>query len=157
VSLLLVIVAIYIRWRLQETPIFQEIKAKGQTAKSPWREAFTGQNLNYVLIATIVVLGEGCVWYSSQFWAIYFLQTVSKMDVLNSSIIVGAALLLATPALVLFGALSDRVGRKPIILAGFLLAAVTYYPLYALLGQVTQPGAINFPVAVLIVVVLVSY
>ena len=157
VSLVLVVVAIYIRLKLQETPIFQEIKAKGQTATHPWKEAFTGQNLRYVLIATIVVLGEGCVWYSSQFWAIYFLQTVSKMDVLNSSIIVGVGLLIATPTLVLFGWLSDRVGRKPIILAGFLLAATTYYPLYAILGNVTQPGAISYPLAILIVAVLVSY
>jgi MFS family permease len=156
-SLLLVAVAIYIRLRLQETPIFQEIKAKGQTATNPWREAFTGPNLKYVLIATIVVLGEGCVWYSSQFWALYFLQTVNKVDVLSSSLIVGAALLIATPTLVLFGWLSDRIGRKPIILTGFFLAAATYYPLYAALGRVAQPGAINYPIAILIVVVLVSY
>ena len=157
VSLLLVAVAIYIRLRLQETPIFQEIKARGQTAKNPWAEAFTGTNLKYVMIATVVVLGEGCVWYSSQFWVLYFLQTASKMDVLKSSIIVGLALLIATPTIVLFGWLSDRVGRKPIILTGFFLAAITYYPLYALLGNVTQPGAINYPLAVLIVVVLVAY
>ena len=156
-SLLLVAVAIYIRLRLQETPIFQEIKAKGQTATNPWREAFTGQNLKYVTIATIVVLGEGCVWYSSQFWALYFLQTVNKVDVLSSSLIVGAALLIATPSLVLFGWLSDRIGRKPIILAGFFLASATYYPLYSLLGRVATPGAINYPLAILIVVVLVSY
>ena len=156
-SLLLVAVAIYIRLRLQETPIFQEIKAKGQTATNPWREAFTGPNLKYVVIATIVVLGEGCVWYSSQFWALYFLQTVNKGDVLNSSLIVGAALLIATPTLVLFGWLSDRIGRKPIILTGFFLASATYYPLYAALGRVAQPGAINYPIAILIVVVLVSY
>src|SRR5215212_5879161 len=134
-SLFLVAIAIYIRFRLQETPIFQAIKAKGQTAVNPWREAFLGQNLRYVIIATIVVLGEGCVWYSSQFWALYFLQTVKKIDVLASSLIVGAALLIATPTLVFFGALSDRIGRKPIILAGLLLAAVTYYPLYRALGR----------------------
>jgi MFS family permease len=157
VSLLLVVVALYIRWRLQETPIFQDIKAKGQTATNPWREAFTGQNLRYVLIATVVVLGEGCVWYSSQFWAIYFLQTVNNVDLLRSSIIVGAALLIATPTLVICGALSDRIGRKPVILTGFLLAAVTYYPLFALLGKVAQPGAINYPLAILIVTVLVSF
>ena len=156
-SLLLVAVAIYIRLRLQETPIFQAIKAKGQTATNPWREAFTGSNLKFVLIATIVVLGEGCVWYSSQFWAIYFLQTASKMDVLNSSVIVGIGLLLATPTLILSGRLSDRVGRKPIILTGLALAAATYYPLYAALGRVTQPGAINYVAAVAIIVVLVSY
>src|SRR5690242_15439487 len=79
-SLLMVAIAIYIRLRLQETPIFQAIKAKGQTAANPWREAFLSQNLKYVVIASIVVLGEGCVWYSSQFWALYFLQTVTKMD-----------------------------------------------------------------------------
>jgi MFS family permease len=156
-SLLLVAVAIYIRLRLQETPIFQDMKAKGQTATNPWREAFTGPNLRYVVIATVVVLGEGCVWYSSQFWALYFLQAVNKVDVLSSSLIVGAALLIATPTLVLFGWLSDRVGRKPIILTGFFLAAVTYYPLYSALGRVAQPGAINYPLAILIVVVLVSY
>ncbi len=157
VSLLLVLVAIYIRWRLQETPIFQEIKAKGQRSVNPWREAFTGQNLKYVMIATVVVLGEGCVWYSSQFWAIFFLQTVNNVDLLTSSLIVGAALIIATPTLVLFGWLSDRIGRKPIILTGFFLAAVTYYPLFALLGKVAQPGAINYPLAILIVVILVSF
>jgi len=156
-SLLLVAVAIYIRWRLQETPIFQEIKAKGLTAVNPWREAFTGPNLKYVGIATIVVLGQGCVWYSSQFWALFFLQNVTKVDLLNSSLIVGAGLLISTPTLVLCGWLSDRIGRKPIILTGFFLASVTYYPLYAALGKVTQPGAINFPLAILIIVVLVSY
>jgi MFS family permease len=156
-SLFLVAVAIYIRLRLQETPIFQAIKAKGQTAVNPWREAFRGPNLRYVIIATIVVLGEGCVWYSSQFWALYFLQTVKKIDVLASSVIVGTALLIATPTLVLFGALSDRIGRKPIILAGFFLAAATYYPLYRALGQAAEPGSINYPVAILIVAILVAY
>jgi MFS family permease len=156
-SVFLVAIAIYIRFRLQETPIFQAIKAKGQTAANPWREAFTGMNLRYVVIATIVVLGEGCVWYSSQFWALYFLQTVKKVDVLTSSLIVGTGLLIATPTLVFFGGWSDRIGRKPIILTGLGLAALTYYPLYAALGRAVEPGAINFWLAVLIVVVLVTY
>lgn len=156
-SLLLVAVAIYIRLRLQETPIFQAMKAKGQTAVNPWREAFLGPNLKYVAVATIVVIGEGCVWYSSQFWALYFLQTVKQVDVLTSSVIVGAALLLATPTLVLFGWWSDKIGRKPIILAGFLLAAVTYYPLYLALGRFAEPGAVNYPMAILVVAILVSY
>ena len=102
-SLVMVAIAIYIRLRLQETPIFQAIKAQGRTATNPWREAFMSQNLKYVAIASIVVIGEGCVWYSGQFWALYFLQTVKKLDVLASSIIVGAALLIATPTLVAFG------------------------------------------------------
>ena len=157
ISLLLVAVAMYIRMRLQETPIFQAIKASGQTATNPWREAFLSRNLKYVLIACIVVIGEGCVWYSSQFWALYFLQTVKKVDVLTSSIVVGAALLIATPTLVLFGWLSDRIGRKPVILAGFLLAALTYYPLYSALDRAAEPGAVNYALAIGIVALLVSY
>jgi len=157
VSFLLVAIAIYIRLQLAETPIFQEIKAKGLMTKNPWKEAFLSPNIKYVLIATIVVLGEGVVWYSGQFWALYFLQQVSKVDLLHSSYIVGIALLIATPSLIAFGALSDRIGRKPIILGGFLLAALTYYPLYSWLGQVTHPDAINYPVAVLIIAILVCY
>src|SRR5438034_604600 len=156
-SLLMVAIAIYIRLQLQETPIFQAIKAKGQTSTNPWREAFWSQNIRYVLIASIVVIGEGVVWYSGQFWALYFLQQVSKVDVVTSSFIVGIALLIATPTLIIFGGLSDKIGRKPVILAGFLLAALTYYPLYSWLGEVTHPGNINYPVAVLIIAILVSY
>src|SRR5438876_5963903 len=102
-SLLMVAIAIYIRLRLQETPIFQSLKARGQTATNPWREAFLSQNLKYVVIASIVVLGEGVVWYSGQFWALYFLQQIRKPDVLTPAIITGIALLIATPTLILFG------------------------------------------------------
>jgi MFS family permease len=157
VSFLLVAIAIYIRLQLQETPIFREIKARGQMTKNPWKEAFLSKNFKFVAIASIVVIGEGVVWYSGQFWALYFLQQVSKLDVVTSSFLVGIALLIASPTLIIFGALSDRIGRKPVILAGFLLAAVTYYPLYSWLGQVTQPGNINTPVAVFIIAILVSY
>ena len=157
VSFLLVAIAIYIRLQLAETPIFQEIKAKGQMTRNPWKEAFLGPNLKYVLIATIVVLGQGVVWYSGQFWALYFLQQVSKVDLLHSSYIVGIALLIATPSLILFGGLSDKIGRRPVILGGMLLAALTYYPLYSWLGQATHPDAINYPVAVFIIVILVCY
>jgi len=157
VSFLLVAIAIYIRLQLAETPIFQEIKAKGLMSKNPWKEAFLSANIKYVVIASIVVIGEGVVWYSGQFWALYFLQQVSKVDLLHSSYIVGLALLIGTPSLIIFGALSDRIGRKPVILGGFLLAALTYYPLYSWLGQVTHPDAINYPVAVLIIFILVCY
>ena len=157
VSFLLVAIAIYIRLQLAETPIFQEIKAKGLMTKNPWKEAFLSSNIKFVLIATIVVLGQGVVWYSGQFWALYFLQQVSKVDLLHSSYIVGVALLIATPSLILFGALSDKIGRKPVILGGMALAALTYYPLYSWLGQVTHPDAINYPVAVFIIVILVCY
>jgi len=156
-SLLMVAIAIYIRLQLAETPIFQAIKAKGQTATNPWREAFLSENLKYVLIASVVVIGEGVVWYSGQFWALYFIQQVQKPDVLTPAIITGAALLIATPSLIFFGWLSDRIGRKPIILAGFLLAAVTYYPLYNALGNAANPANINYPLSILIVAIMVSY
>ncbi len=156
-SLVMVAIAIYIRLQLQETPIFQAIKAKGQTAANPWREAFLSENIKYVVIASIVVIGEGVVWYSGQFWALYFLQQVMKPDVLRPAIITGIALLIATPSLIFFGWLSDRVGRKPIILAGFFLAAVTYYPLYTALGNAANPANVNYPVAILCVAVMVSY
>src|SRR5260370_4033314 len=156
-SLLMVAIAIYIRLQLQETPIFQAMKAKGQTTTSPWREAFGSQNVKYVLIASVVVIGEGVVWYSSQFWALYFIQQVQKPDVLHPAYITGAALLIAAPSLIFFGWLSDRIGRKPIILAGFFLAAVTYYPLYTALGNAANPVNVNYPVAILIVAVMVCY
>jgi len=157
ISFLLVAVAIYIRMQLGETPIFAEIKAKGAMTKNPWKEAFLSANIKYVVIASIIVIGEGVVWYSGQFWALYFLEQVAKVDPLTRAYIVGAALLIGSPTLILFGWLSDIVGRKPVILTGFLLAAVTYYPLYAWLGEVTKPGNINYPVAVFIIFILVSY
>ncbi len=157
ISFLLVAIAIYIRLSLGETPIFQDIKARGRTATNPWREAFMSSNVKYVIIASVVVLGQGCVWYSGQFWALYFLQTVKKLDVLTSSYIVGIALLIATPTLIFWGWLSDKIGRKPIILGGMALAAITYYPLYIALGNYAVPGSVNYPMAILIVVILVNY
>jgi MFS family permease len=156
-SFVLMLIAYYIRVNFQESPIFEEIKAKGAMTKNPWREAFLSANMKFVLIATIVVLGEGVVWYSGQFWALYFLGTVSKLDPLTTAYIVGAGLIIGTPTLILFGWLSDHIGRKPVILAGLLLAAVTYYPLYSWLGDATQPGAVNYPTAIIIVAILVAY
>ena len=157
-SFLLVFIAFYMRIQFQESPVYAEIKAKGETSKNPWREAFGNPaNLKYVVIATIVVLGQGVVWYSGQFWALYFLQQVSKVDALTTAYIVGAGLIIGTPTLILFGWLSDIIGRKPVILGGMFLAAVTYYPLYAWLGSVTQPGHINMPIAILIIAILVAY
>jgi MFS family permease len=157
VSFLLVGIAIYIRLQLRETPIFEEIRAKGQMTTNPWKEAFLSSNIKYILIATVVLIGQGVVWYSGQFWALYFLQQVSKIDPLNSAYIVGAALLLATPTLILYGWLSDKIGRKPVILGGMLLASLTYYPLYVWLGSATQPGNINYPIAIFIIFILVNY
>jgi MFS family permease len=157
VSFLLVAIAIYIRLQLQETPIFAEIKARGAMAKNPWKEAFGSSNVKFVLIACVVLIGQGVVWYSGQFTALYYLQQVSKLDLLTSSTIIGAALLIATPSLILFGWLSDLIGRKPVILGGMLLASTTYYYLYSWLGQVTQPGKIDYPVAIGIIAIFVCY
>jgi MFS family permease len=157
-SFLLMAIAYYIRINFQESPIFEEIKAKGAMTKNPWKEAFLSSNIKFVGIASIIVLGEGVVWYSSQFWAlIYFLPQVSKLDPLTTAYIVGAGLVIGTPTLIFFGWLSDHIGRKPVILSGFLLAAVTYYPLYAWLGSVTQAGSVNYPVAIMIMAIMVAY
>jgi MFS family permease len=158
ISLLLVAIAIWIRLSLGETPIFQEIKRKGGLTKNPWREAFVSANFKYVVIASIVVLGQGCVWYSGQFWALFFLQKVKNVDVLASSYIIALALLIATPSLIFWGWLSDKIGRKPIILGGMALASLTYYPLYSALGNYADPKAgINYTMSILIVVILVNY
>jgi MFS family permease len=156
-SFLLVLIAYYIRTHFQESPIFEEIKAKQGMTKNPWKEAFVSSNIKLVLIASVVVLGQGVVWYSGQFWALYFLQQVSKLDPLTTSWIVGIGLVIGTPSLIFFGWLSDHIGRKPVILGGMLIAAITYYPLYTWLGAVSQPGNVNYPVAILIVAILVCY
>jgi nitrate/nitrite transporter NarK len=110
-----------------------------------------------------VVIGEGVVWYSGQFWALFYLQQVSGIkDALLTGTIVGTALLIATPTLILYGWLSDHIGRRAVILSGFFLAAVTFYPLYMWLGDVTKPAELklwepNFWVAVGIIAILVSF
>src|SRR6201987_1918287 len=148
-SFLLMGIAYYIRVNFQESPIFEEIKAKGAMTKNPWKEAFLSENIKYVLIATIIVLGEGVVWYSSQFWALYYLGTVVKLDTLTTAYIVGGGLIIGTPTLIFFSWASAPIGRKTVILAGFLLAAITYYPLYAWLGAGSQPGNVNYPIAII--------
>jgi MFS family permease len=157
-SFLLMFIAYYIRVHFQESPIFEEIKAKQAMTKNPWKEAFLSSNIKLVLIATVVVIGEGVVWYSSQFWPlIYFLPQVSKLDGLSTNLIVGVGLIIGTPTLIFFGWLSDHIGRKPVILGGFLLAAITYYPLFVWLGSVTQAGNVNYPIAIIIMAIMVAY
>src|SRR5260370_18986522 len=125
--------------------MLEERKDRGQMTRNAWKEAFLSSNIKYILIATVVLIGQGVVWYSGQFWALYFLQQVSKVDALTSAYIVGAALLIATPSLIFFGWLSDQIGRKPVILGGMLLPAITYYPPYSCPRTPPHPATLHSP------------
>jgi MFS family permease len=132
ISILLVGVSLYVRLRMKESPIFQHIKGAGMTSAQPLREAFARwDNLKRVLVSLFgATAGQGVVWYTGQFYALFYLQTILNVHGKSANYIVASALLLGMPFFVLFGALSDRVGRKWIILAGCLLAALSYLPLY---------------------------
>ena len=132
ISILLVAVSLYIRLRMKESPIFQHIKSSGMTSAKPLKEAFTQlDNLKRVLISLFgATAGQGVVWYTGQFYALFYLQTVLKVNGTTANYIVATALLLGMPFFVLFGALSDRIGRKRIMMAGCLLAAISYIPIY---------------------------
>ena len=131
-SIFLVGVSLYIRLKMKESPIFQHIKATGMTSARPLKEAFTNwKNLKIVLVSLFgATAGQGVVWYTGQFYALFYLSTILKVNTTSANFIVAAALLLSLPFFVLFGALSDRIGRKKIMMAGCLLAAVSYLPLY---------------------------
>jgi MFS family permease len=121
-----------IRRRLAESPVFMQMKAQGRTSRNPIRESFGNrENLRLVLLALFgATMGQGVVWYTGQFYALYFLQTQLKVDYVLTNQIVAGALVCATPFFVVFGALSDRIGRKPLILLGCLLAVLTWVPIY---------------------------
>ena len=132
ISILLVAVSLYIRLRMKESPIFQHIKGTGATSTRPLREAFAQwTNLKRVLISLFgATAGQGVVWYTGQFYALFYLQTVLKVNNTSANYIVAIALLLGMPLFVVFGALSDRIGRKRLMMAGCLLAAISYVPIY---------------------------
>jgi MFS family permease len=132
ISFILVIIALYIRLRMKESPIYAEIKSAGMTSLAPLKEAFTQwPNLRQVLISLFgATAGQGVVWYTGQFYALFYLQTILKVNVRTSYYIVAIALLLGMPFFTVFGALSDRIGRKKIIMAGCLLAVICYVPIY---------------------------
>jgi len=131
-SLLLVGISLYIRMRMAESPIFEQMKSSGMTSANPLIEAFTKwENLKLVLISLFgATAGQGVVWYTGQFYALFYLQSILNLNATSANYIVAIALLLAMPFFIVFGALSDRVGRKWIILAGCLLAVITYMPIY---------------------------
>ena len=132
ISILLVLVSLYIRLRMKESPIFQHIKSTGMTSAQPLKEAFTQwKNLKLVLISLFgATAGQGVVWYTGQFYALFYLQAILKVNATSANYIVAIALLMGMPFFVLFGALSDRVGRKRIMMIGCLLAAISYIPIY---------------------------
>jgi MFS family permease len=132
ISIFLVAVSLYIRLRMQESPIFQHIKSTGMASAAPLRDAFTHRaHLKRVLVSLFgATAGQGVVWYTGQFYALFYLQTILKVNATSANYIVAAALLLGMPLFVFFGALSDRVGRKWLMMAGCLLAAISYMPIY---------------------------
>jgi MFS family permease len=142
VSLLLLIVSLWIRMKLDESPVFLSMKRAGTTSKAPLAEAFARwSNLRIVLIALLgAVMGQAVVWYTGQFYALFFLERIVRVDGATTNILTAIALALATPGFLFFGWLSDRIGRKPIILAGCLIAAVTYTSLFHALTFYANPA-----------------
>ncbi len=141
VSILLLAVSVYIRLSMNESPAFQKMKSEGKLSKAPLSESF-GQwkNLKIVILALIgLTAGQAVVWYSGQFYALFFLTQSLKVDGPTANILVAYSLILGTPFFVLFGMLSDKIGRKPIIMAGCLLAVLTYFPVFTALTKAANP------------------
>ncbi|MCK1268608.1 MHS family MFS transporter [Bradyrhizobium sp. 193] len=145
-SALLVVFSIYLRLKLSESPVFEQMRQAGKVSRAPVRESFgTRQGLGYALYALFgATAGLGCVWYTGQFYALYFLQSVLKVDFLTANVCVAVALALGTPLIVVSGALSDRIGRRPLIVTGLLLAAALYVPIY--MGIASATAAHNYVV-----------
>jgi len=140
-SAVLVALALFIRLRLQETPLFTRLKDAGRSTTSPWRESFGDPaNRRLILLALFgMTAGQAVVWYQGQFQALFFMQNILGVKFSNAYFIVGTAIVLATPFFIFFGRLSDRIGRKPIILGGCLIAALSYYPIYNLMFAAANP------------------
>ncbi|XUW87934.1 MHS family MFS transporter [Burkholderia sp. M6-3] len=141
-SILLLGVSVWIRLQLHESPVFERIKSEGKTSKAPLSEAF-GQwkNLKVVILALIgLTAGQAVVWYTGQFYTLFFLTQTLKVDGATANIMIAIALLIGTPFFLFFGSLSDRIGRKPIIMAGLLIAALTYFPLFKALTHYVNPA-----------------
>jgi MFS family permease len=141
VSILLLAVSVYIRLSMNESPAFAKMKAEGKTSKAPLSESFgEWKNLKIVILALIgLTAGQAVVWYSGQFYALFFLTQALKVDGPTANIMVAISLIIGTPFFIVFGALSDKIGRKPIILAGCFLAAVTYFPVFTALTKAANP------------------
>jgi MFS family permease len=144
-SVFLLAISVWIRLQMNESPAFRRMKEEGKGSKAPLSEAF-GQwkNLKVVIFALLgLVAGQAVVWYTGQFYALFFLQAILKVDLFTANILIAWSLILGTGGFIVFGSLSDRIGRKPIILAGCLIAALTYFPLFGLLTKTANPTLAN--------------
>ncbi|KRG68306.1 MFS transporter [Pseudoxanthomonas dokdonensis] len=141
VSIILLGVSVWIRMQLSESPLFQQMKAEGKQSKAPLTESFLSKNGGIVLLALLgATAGQAVVWYAGQFYAMYFLGQSLKVDATTTWLMIGAALIIGTPFFVFFGWLSDKIGRKKIVMAGCLIAALTYFPLFKALTHYANPA-----------------
>jgi len=142
VSVVLLGISVWIRLRLNESPVFQKMKDEGKASKAPLTEAFANwANAKLVILALVGgVMGQGVVWYTGQFYALFFLQSILKVDGYTANLLIAWSLLLGTGFFIVFGALSDKVGRKPIILAGCLIAALTFFPIFRMITTNANPA-----------------
>ena len=142
ISLALLVISLYIRLQMQESPAFRKMKEEGTHSKAPLAEAF-GQwkNARVALLALLgLTAGQAVVWYTGQFYALFFLQSILKVDILTANVLIAWSLILGTVGFIVFGTLSDRIGRKPIILGGCVIAALTYFPLFGWMTQTANPA-----------------
>ncbi|MGJ5122309.1 MFS transporter [Bradyrhizobium oligotrophicum] len=142
VSVLLLGVSVWIRLRLNESPVFQKMKDEGKSSKAPLTEAFANwSNAKIVLLALIgATMGQGVVWYTGQFYALFFLQSILKVDGYTANLLIAWSLLLGTGFFIVFGMLSDKIGRKPIIMGGCLIAALTFFPIFKMITTNANPA-----------------
>jgi hypothetical protein len=143
-SILLLAVSVYIRLSMNESPAFAKMKAEGKTSKAPLSESF-GQwkNLKIVILALVgLTAGQAVVWYSGQFYALFFLSSIAKVDAKTANLLIAASLVIGTPFFIFFGALSDKIGRKPIIMGGCLIAALTYFSVFPMLQAYANPALV---------------
>jgi MFS family permease len=140
-SIFLLLISLYIRLQMNESPAFKKMKEEGAASKAPLREAFGNWKNGKIAIIALLGLtaGQAVVWYSGQFYALFFMQNVIKVDSFTANVFVAWSLILGTGGFLFFGSLSDRIGRKPIILAGCLIAAITYFPVFSLLTKTANP------------------
>jgi MFS family permease len=142
VSILLLAISVWIRLSMNESPAFQKMKAEGKTSKAPLSESFgEWKNLKIVILALVgLTAGQAVVWYTGQFYALFFLQTIAKVDGVTANLLIAASLVIGTPFFIVFGSLSDKIGRKPIIMAGCLLGALSYFTVFPMLMGYANPG-----------------